>query len=213
MGTVSTAAPVSRSCAMSERARSACSSGYARDGGAQRDRRRQGQELLTVAPRVRGDAQQAPLLEQLGGVAQRRDVAQVDARDGERAAAVERAQRDRHELAGRREQDRGVERLGRRVVGVAGGRGAERRGRARAPRPIGSGRGPWRPRCERDLGGEVRRAAEAVDAEPPAGRKLGPAQRAVADDARRTAAAPPPRRRRRRAAGRRTPRRRPAISA
>ena len=39
--------------------------------------------------------------------------------------AVERAQRDRHELADRREQDRGVERLRRRVGRVARARAAE----------------------------------------------------------------------------------------
>ena len=40
----------------------------------------------------------------------------MDAGDGERAALVERPQRDRDQLPRRREQDRGVERLGRRGV-------------------------------------------------------------------------------------------------
>ena len=47
---------------------------------------------------------------------------------GQRPAPVERAQRRRHELAGRGEEDGGVERLGRRVVGLAGGRAAELEG-------------------------------------------------------------------------------------
>ncbi len=125
--------------------------------------------------RVGGDAAQLALLEQVGGVVQRRDVAEVDAGDGERAAAVEGAQRDRDELAGRGEQDGGVERLGRVVGGVAGRAGAELEGE---PAGVG-GSGQHvhrRPFVEGDLGGEVGRGAEPVDAEPPARRQRRPAQ-------------------------------------
>src|SRR5258706_8133192 len=43
----------------------------ARDGRSQRNRGRQSKQLLTVAPSVRGDAQQSPFLEQVGCVVQR----------------------------------------------------------------------------------------------------------------------------------------------
>ena len=131
---------------------------------------------------VGGDAAQLALLEQVGGVVQRRDVAEVDAGDGERAAAVERAQGDRDELADRGEEDGGVERLGRGVGGVAGRAGAELEGE-----PAGLGRSGQhvhrRPLVQRDLGGEVGRGAEPVDAEPAARRQRRPAQGAEADDA------------------------------
>ena len=114
--TRSTAAPRTRSCARS-RSASACSSGYGvTDPNA--DRGRDGEELLAVAAGVGRDAAELPLLKQVVGVAQRRDVAQVDARDGERAAAVERRERGRDDLACRSEDDRGIERLGWRVERV-----------------------------------------------------------------------------------------------
>ena len=93
-------------------------------------------------------------------------------------------ERGGHDLAGRREQDGGVERLGRRVERVAGRRGAEverqlpglgRSGHHVHGRALG----------ERDLRGEVGGGAEAVDAR--AGRRSGSAARRsarIADDAR-----------------------------
>ena len=112
---------------------------------------------------------------------QRRDVAEVDPGDGERAAAVERPHRHRDELAGGSEQDRRIERLGRVVGGVAGRAGTEVEGEA-----AGFGgsrqhvhRGPF---VEGHLGGEVRRGAEPIDAQAAARRQRGPTQRAVADD-------------------------------
>ena len=98
----------------------------------------------------------------------------MDAGDGERAAAVERGEGDGHEVAGRREHDGRVERL----------RAAGRRCRPPRPRPAPSasrralaepGQHVHRRALgERDLGGEVGRAAEPVDAEPPSGRAARP---------------------------------------
>ena len=91
----------------------------------------------------------------------------MDAGDGERAAAVERSHRDRDQFTGGGEEDGGVERLRRIVGGVAG--------RAR-PEPEGEPAGLGgsgqdvnrRALVEGDLGGEVGRGAEPVDAQPPA---------------------------------------------
>ena len=98
---------------------------------------------------------------------QRRDVAQVDAGDGQGATAVERPEGDRYEVAGRREEDGGVERLGRFVVGAADRRHAERTGGLAPPRAgehVDGG-----PLVQGDLGGQMGRCAEAVDAERPPG--------------------------------------------
>jgi len=105
---------------------------------------------------------------------QRRNVAQVDPGDGQRAAPVECAQRDRHEFAGRREKDRGVERRRWLVVGVARGRGAKREGKLTS----GGRSGHDVDGCslvQRHLSREVSRRAEAVDAECPAAGKRGAA--------------------------------------
>jgi hypothetical protein len=71
----------------------------------------QSEELLAVASGVGGDATQPPLLEQLVGVVQRRNVRQPDPGDRQRAPTVQRAQGNRDQLTGGREQDRAVERL------------------------------------------------------------------------------------------------------
>ena len=80
---------------------------------------RQPQELLAVLAGVRRDAAQPALLEHLVRVVQRRDLGEPDAGHCQGRAAVERPQRHRDELTGRGEQDRAVEGLGRRGVGLA----------------------------------------------------------------------------------------------
>ena len=90
-------------------------------------------------------------------------------------------ERGRHELAGRGEDDRGVELLGRALVG-ASGPGA-RRGRARTPASRASpGRvnaNTERPSATRHLGDDVRGGAEPVQADALA--VAGEPQRAEAD--------------------------------
>src|SRR3712207_4931938 len=58
-------------------------------GGADAQAARQPQELLAIAAGVGRDAAQPALLEQLGGVVQRRYAGEPDAGDGERRAAVQ----------------------------------------------------------------------------------------------------------------------------
>src|SRR5262249_7221331 len=63
----------------------------------------QGEEVGGVAPGVGRDAAQRPLLEQVAGVVQGRDVGQVDARDRQRAAPAERGERRWHHVTDRGE--------------------------------------------------------------------------------------------------------------
>ena len=134
-GTTSTAAPVSavvgqideRDIGLVERVRRRANRD-AEPGG-------QLEEVVAVGPRVRRDTAELPLLEQVAVVVERRDLREVDAGEGQGAAPVEGAQGRRHELAGRREEDRGVEGLGRHAVGRPDRRDAERRVRARVRRP------------------------------------------------------------------------------
>ena len=51
-------------------------------------------------------------------VVQHGDVSEVDARDGERAAAVERLERGHHQVADRSEQNGGIQLHRRRIVGT-----------------------------------------------------------------------------------------------
>ena len=100
-----------------------------------------------------------------------------------RAASVEGAQRDRHELAGGGEEDRR-----RRAARAARRRRRRpRRRRARARSSLRLGRAgqdvDGGALVERHLGREVRRGAEPVDAETAARRQRGAPQRPVADDA------------------------------
>lgn len=64
-----------------------------------------GEELLAIASGVGGDAAQLSLLEEMVGVAERRDVAEVDSGDGEGAAPVEGGQGSGNDVAGGRKDD------------------------------------------------------------------------------------------------------------
>ena len=89
--------------------------------------------------------------------------------------------RDRHEVADRREEDRSVERLGRSVVRVAGRRSAELE---REPLRVGRSCEHVH-RCaleQRDLRSDVRRRTEPVDAEPPAAWQARSSKRSIPDD-------------------------------
>jgi hypothetical protein len=94
-------------------------------------------------------------------VRQGRYVGQVDARDRQRAAAVERGERGRHQFADRREEDRRVERLWRHVGRPAHGGSAKRARQLLSARAAGH-HVYRRTLGERDLRGQVRAAAEAV---------------------------------------------------
>ena len=104
----------------------------------------EGEELARVVAGVGGDRTQRALLEQVPLIVQRRDVGEVDARERQRAAPVQRRQRRQHQFADRREQDRRVQRHRRRVGGALHRRRAESRASSRAPRR-GSSRAPRRP--------------------------------------------------------------------
>src|SRR2546430_14747377 len=144
--------------------------------------RREREELVAVLAGVGGDRGQRALLEEVPLVVERRDVGEVDAGDGQRAAPVEGREGTRYERADGSEQDGRVERFGGRVGRVAGRGGAE----AQRPLPRGARAGEHVDRGalgDGELCGQVRGGAEAVDAEPAAGRQGGAAQRPVADDA------------------------------
>ena len=80
-----------------------------------RNLRRQREELVPVLPRQVGHRADLALVPQVV-VGERWDVGHVDAGAHDRAAAGERLERLRHERAGGGEDDRGVERLGRKLV-------------------------------------------------------------------------------------------------
>src|SRR5207302_11510100 len=132
----------------------------------------EGEEVAGVLPGVGGDAAQLPLLEQVLFVVERRDVGQVDARDRQGAAAVQRGHGGQHQVPDRGEQDRGVQRLGRHAVRVADGGRAELAGEllgllAAGEHVHGGAAG------QRHLGGQVCAAAEAVDAQAAVVGKFG----------------------------------------
>ncbi len=92
------------------------------------------------------------------------------------------AQRRRHQGADRREDDRGVERLGRRSSEPPAQTAPRRRAKAWAAASPGRVKAKTPPALVAgDLRHDVRRGAEAVEAELP--RVAGHAQRAVADQA------------------------------
>ncbi len=142
-----------------------------------------GEELPGLVAGVGGDAAQRAFAEQVPLIVQRRDVAEVDSGDRQRRPGVQGLQGDGHQLAGGREQDRRVQGFGRAV------RGALHRGRPEPGRQLPRGRAPRhhvdsRTARERDLGGQMGAAAEAVDAERAARGQRGTQQRVIADDAR-----------------------------
>ena len=117
-----------------------------------------------VVAGVGRDAAELALLEEVVGVAQRREVAEVDARHRHRAAPVQRGERGDDDLTGRREHDRRVERFGWGLGGVAHPRraqvGRQTAGVGRAGDDVHRGA-----LGHGHLGRQVGRPAEAVDAE------------------------------------------------
>ena len=87
------------------------------------------------------------------------------------AAAVEGLGGGRHQIAHRGEQDRGVQFDRRRVRRALRRRRAQRQRQFCAPRPAGH-HVHLRALSDGDLRGDVGAAAEAVQAQPPAGRQL-----------------------------------------
>src|SRR5262245_11999982 len=82
-------------------------------------------ELSAVVSGVGGDAANLSLVEQVSLVVQGRDVAEVDARDRQSAAPVERGERRWDQVTDGCEQDRRIQRFRRRIGRVAGGGGAQ----------------------------------------------------------------------------------------
>ena len=103
-------------------------------------------------------------------VVERGDVGEVDPGYREAAPAIEGGHGREHEGPDRGEEDGGIERLGRRVVGSLG-RGASERERQLTGVGVPRHHVHRRPLVQGDLGREVGRAAEAVDAEPAARRQ------------------------------------------
>src|SRR6185369_5704159 len=121
------------------------------------------EQRTAVGARVRGDAADLALLKKMARVVERGDRAQMNAGDREDAAAIERCERRRHEVADGREEDGGVERLRRGVARVADPH------RAHAARERLVPRTPRRdvdlaPVMARDLDDDVRGRTEAVQA-------------------------------------------------
>ena len=151
------------------------------DLGAHRHARREREELLAVAARQvrdRADARARPRAARTGRTGCRTCGSRRRRRCRPSATARERGG---HELAGRREDDRGVELLGRRPDR----RPTPRRASGRTPAPASSPSrvtaNTRRPCAARDLRDDVRRGAEPVQPEPL--RVAREPQRAVADQA------------------------------
>ena len=145
--------------------------------------RREREEVARVLARqVRDRADDALLPEQTIG--KRRHVAHVDAGADDDAAGRDVRQRFGNEAADRREDDRRVERLGRRLVRSAGpGHAHASRERLRLVVAGRRERVHLAPVVQRDLRDDVRRRAEAVQPEPADLLRSGHAIRAVADQA------------------------------
>ncbi len=186
---MSTAAPVSRPSRRSASARIGLGERIGRRLGADAQARREIEEIERVLPRQVGDrAQHALLPEQRVGKA--RDVAHVDAAADDGAAGRDRAQRRRHQRADGGEDQRGVERLRRHLVRTAGPAAGDAAGEFLCRRVTRAREGEHAlPVVPRHLRGDMRRRAEAVDAEPLRRRRPGAAR--GSRSARRRAAAPP----------------------
>ena len=105
----------------------------------------------------------------------------MDAGADHRTALADGAQRHRHELARRSEDDRGVELLGRLGGGVARPDGSEPKGESlRCVVTRAREREDAAPLAARDLRDDVRRGAEAVEADPLG--VAGAQERAIADE-------------------------------
>ena len=104
-------------------------------------------------------------------VVQSGDVCQVDAGDGERPPTVECRQRGRDQGAHGREQDGGVEWLGRDVVRATHAGRTELQGEFARGGRSGQHVHPGT-LGDRDLGGEMGRPPESVDTEAAAGRQV-----------------------------------------
>src|SRR5262245_22788440 len=134
------------------------------------------EQVLSVRSRVRLDARERLLVEEVLLVAHRGDVGHVDPGEGHRSSLANGPERRRDDLAGGREHDGGIERGGDGVVRVARPGGAELRGEsamsgaARRDEDLAAA-------MPRDLEDDVRRGAESEEAEPPAGLDAAPAER------------------------------------
>ena len=134
------------------------------------------------SPCVGGDTAQGALFEEVTLVVEDRHVAEIDAGDGQCAAAVQTGEGRWHQRTDRREEDGGIKRFRGRRIGFARACRTELEGeRTSLGRPGHDV--DAHPAGQRDLRREMRRSAEAVDAEAPAVGHLGAAQSAVADDA------------------------------
>ena len=129
------------------------------------------EERTRVGAGVGRDRPDLPLLEQMPLIVQRADVGEVDAGDGQRAAAIQRLEGGRHQITDRREQDGRIQRHRRRIGCALRRRGAQRQREFTVP--VASGHDVHLGASgQRDLGGDVGAAAEAVQsraARPAAG--------------------------------------------
>ena len=120
-----------------------------------------------VGAGVRGHRANLTLLEQMPLIVQGGNVAEVNTGDRQRPTAIQRLQRRQHQIADGCEQDCGVEPYRWRIGGTLCGRGAQLecqllgRGATRHHVHLGA-------LGQRDLRGDVRAAAEPVDAQPAA---------------------------------------------
>lgn len=152
-----------------------------RDLGDDRQPAREPEQLLPVAPGVGRHRPEVSLEEEVVGVVQGRDRRHVDAREHDRAPAGHAPQRDRHQLAGGGEDDRGVEGDRRQIGRATDPGGAEAVGELAVPAAAG-GDEQLGALGLRDLGCEVRAGAEPEQPETTGRREVGTHEGAVADD-------------------------------
>ena len=132
---------------------------------------REVEELPRIGTGIRGDRADLTLLEQVALVVQRRNIAEVDAGDGQRPAAVEGLKCRWHQITNRGEQDRGVQLDRRRVGGSLRRGGPEGQRQFTGVRPAGHHM-HLRPLGQSHLRGDMRAASEPVEPQPSPGWEL-----------------------------------------
>lgn len=141
------------------------------------------EKLFGIGARVRGHAANFTLVEKLALIVERRNLRQVNSRNRKDPTAIERAKCRWDEFARGREENRRVERRGRRRHGIADPVGAELLGQLAMNAAATHHEDATIPMFEH-LNRQVRGTAETVEPYGRAGENAGTLDRAISDDSR-----------------------------